>query len=382
MWPSLPAMVAAAVLALAAGGMLPAWGAARLTRRRWPPVVAGVVIAACAAASVTVFLPGERAEPKAAAAYWQLPTGSRLAYHLTKAQGRARPTPVIRLHGGPGTPGEGQDALDRALSRAGFDVYAYDQLGSGDSPRPAQVSGYTVARQVEDLEAVRRRIGAERVVLVGASWGATLAAEYLARHPGNVAKAVFVSPGALWTPEWDDAEAGQLWDRLTPAQSAQVGALGDNLRFSVWETLMALDPQAAHAFVPDAEVDHLFAELLRVAGGAASCTPGTAELPTKVPGFYANQLIAADQELRPDPRPALRRSGAPALVLRAECDYKRWPITREYRDTIPGARLVYFKGAGHAIALDRPVEFAATVTAFLTDQALPLPAYTGQQEPR
>ncbi|MFE0148627.1 hypothetical protein ACFWY5_15885 [Nonomuraea sp. NPDC059007] len=38
----------------------------------------------------------------------------------------------------------------------------------------------------------------------------------------------------------DDAEAGQLWDRLTPAQPAQVGVLGDNVRFTVWATLAAV----------------------------------------------------------------------------------------------------------------------------------------------
>ncbi|WP_157247160.1 alpha/beta fold hydrolase [Nonomuraea typhae] len=379
--PSLAVMVVAGLAALGAGCLLPAWGAARLVRRRLPLVVAGGVVVVCVAASAVVFVPGQASVPRAERAYWDLGTGSRVAYRVTRAEGAARPVPVIRLHGGPGTPGEGEDALDRALSGAGFDVYAYDQLGSGDSPRPDDVSGYTVERQVADLEAVRRRLGAERVILVGASWGATLAAEYLARHPGHVAKVVFVSPGALWTPEWSDEEAGQLWDRLTPGQAARVGALGENARFAVWETLMAIDPRAAHALVPDAEVDHLFGELLRIAGGAASCRPGGAELPAKVPGFYANQLITADQQSRPDPRPALRRAGVPALVLRAECDYKRWPVTREYRDTIPGARLVYVKGAGHAIGLDRPAEFAATVTAFLTGAPLPLPPYTGVEDP-
>jgi pimeloyl-ACP methyl ester carboxylesterase len=333
-------------------------------------------------AGVTVFAPGARLEPKAGAAYWDLPTGSRLAYSVIRGTGTVRATPVIRLHGGPGTPGEGKDDLDAALSRDGFDVYEYDQVGSGDSPRPKGLSGYTVERQVADLEAVRAKIGADRVVLAGASWGATLAAEYLVAHPERVAKVVFTSPGALWTPEWTDEEAGQLWDRLTPDQQAKIDKLGAGLRFPAWSVLMGVNPKAAHALVPDAEVDALFQQLLTIAGSAATCHPGgPIELPTKTPGFYANQLIAEDEKSRPDPRPALKAIHVPALVLRGECDYKAWPITREYRDTLPGAKLLYFPGAGHVIGADRPAEFVAAVTAFLADRPLPGPVYTGKDNP-
>ena len=34
-----------------------------------------------------------------------------------------------------------------------------------------------------DLEAIRRQIGADQIVLFGVSWGASLASNYLAAHP-------------------------------------------------------------------------------------------------------------------------------------------------------------------------------------------------------
>ncbi|WFR70960.1 alpha/beta fold hydrolase [Prescottella defluvii] len=66
---------------------------------------------------------------------------------------------MIVLHGGPGTPGEGIPSGGDELADAGFDVYAYDQVGAGRSSRLTDVRGYTVERQVEDLEDIRETLG-------------------------------------------------------------------------------------------------------------------------------------------------------------------------------------------------------------------------------
>jgi pimeloyl-ACP methyl ester carboxylesterase len=150
----------------------------------------------------------------------------------------------------------------------------------------------------------------------------------------------------------------------------------------LWSVLMEVNPRAAHALIPDEEIDAVFARLIGIAGSAASCDAGRpVAVPSAVPGFYANQLVSQDQDAVPDPRPGLREVDVPVLVLRGECDYKRWEIAREYRDTFPDATLVYVPGAGHAIDLDEPELYVATVTAFLAGRELPLEPYMGEREP-
>ncbi|MCW8380647.1 alpha/beta fold hydrolase [Streptomyces justiciae] len=333
-------------------------------------VTAAVLLLTSTAAALTVFRPLDETPPTPRSqptGYWNLPTGSRLAYTLQRAHGHARPTPVIVLHGGPGTPGDGPSPVETLLTGKGYDVYSYDQLGSGRSGRLADPTGYTVARQVADLEAVRARIGADRVALLGASWGATLAAEYLAAHPDRVARMVLTSPGVLWAPAWKDRAEGDIWDRLTPSQQRRIDELEANPRLLAWSLLAEANPRAAYALVPDSELDPLFAKLLDIAAPAATCHPDhpLTDLPASVPGFYANQLTTADQLHVPDPRPALRRVHVPVLVLRGSCDYKNPGIAREYADVLPEADLVTVSGAGHLIDAEQPTLYRRAVTRFL-----------------
>ncbi|MFD3585375.1 alpha/beta fold hydrolase [Streptomyces sp. NPDC058683] len=363
----LAAAAAALVLVCGAG----VYGGVR--RRGVTALVTGAVLLLTSlAAWATVLRPLHETPPtphSRPTGYWDLATGSRLAYTHQPARGRARPTPVIVLHGGPGTPGDGPDPLEQRLTRQGYDVWSYDQLGSGRSGRLADPTGYTVARQVADLEAVRERIGADRVVLLGASWGATLAAEYLAEHPEHVSRMVLTSPGVLWAPAWQDRQEGDIWDRLTDEQQRRLDELEASPRLLAWSLLMEANPRAAHALVPDAELDPVFAKLLDIAAPAATCHPDRPlrDLPGSLPGFYSNQLITADQSKVSDPRPALRRVHVPVLVLRGGCDYKNPGIAREYADVLPGARLVTVPGAGHLIDVERPTVYRRTVTGFLAD---------------
>jgi proline iminopeptidase len=286
------------------------------------------------------------------------------------AAGAPRLHPVVLLHGGPGTPGAGAGAVARTIAGLGFDVYSYDQLGAGRSQRLSDPAGYTVARNVAGLEAVRRTLGARQLVLVGTSWGATLAAAYLAAHPDRVAGAVFVSPGALWSPAWTAEGEGDIWDRVPPGLERRVEEITASSRLTAMQLLLQADPEAARALVGDEEVDALFAEVVRTVASAGTCDP-TAELGYTGgrPGFYANQLVAADELRRTDPRPALRGVSVPALVLRGECDYKRPGIAAEYAATLPGAALREAPGAGHLIRADQPEAYDRALVDFLDELA-------------
>lgn len=51
------------------------------------------------------------------------------------------------------------------LARDGFEVYVYDLVGRGSSSRLAEPQDYTLGRDVRDLEEVRRKIGVYALLL-------------------------------------------------------------------------------------------------------------------------------------------------------------------------------------------------------------------------
>ena len=279
-----------------------------------PPVF---LAAGLAVFVVTALLPlGDPRLPPAPVAgqrFWQLPSGSRVAWVHLPARGRPQPTPVVFLHG-----------------------------GTGRSSRLADPRGYTIARQVADLEAIRERIGAARLVLIGHSWGGQVAAAYLAAHPANVARVVFSSPGAL-APALDDGSGGGVRGRLPRARQLRLYALLVRPRVLLGYGLPQLNPRAAHAFVGDAEMDARNDRVYNAGRAGTHCRglgPGPARHGL---GFYSYQFPQS-AAARPwaDPRPGLA-----------------------YRHALANARLLYLDHAGHNAYQDQPAAYLAAVRSFL-----------------
>ncbi len=378
------AAVIGAVALVAASGSVGWWGLCGIRHRTGLALgVAGTALALTAMLVGAVFYaPGPAATPYPAAPevrYWDLPTGSRIAYTVVAAAD-PRPTPVVLVHGGPGAPGPLSPEPTAALAAAGFDVYAYHQLGSGLSSRLADPSGYTVARHVADLEAIRVRLDADKIMLVGASWGGQLIANYLAEHSDRVEKAVVSSPGPIWSPAFDDNV------RLTESgREDQAEAIAQQPRFMLAHLLMnVIGPRVAHALLPDSTMDGVYEAVVAEIDMRPGCTPGREPDHTDPPagfGFWANAATVLHSQRIPDPRPRLRQLTTPVLVLRGECDYVGWPVAREYRDLLPAAVLIPVADDGHTIAEDQPELFRQAVLAFLLDNPLPARPYEGSHSP-
>ncbi len=383
-----PAAPVAFGLVAAGTGVLATRGLEARRRRRWIVRIAGAAGVVAVAGVASLFVPlGDPVIPAAAVpgqVFWELPTGSRIAYVKIPAAGTRREAPIIFLHGGPGVPMMAEDAgFFGRLAQDGYDVYVYDQVGAGLSARLDDPTQYTIARHVADLEAIRQVIGADRVILIGHSWGGTVAATYLADHPDRVEKIVFSSPGAVYWPDMGTAGTGMI-GRLMPDQRWQVisGLLPP--RALIAYALVQVNPRAAHAFVSDRELDARYDVLLARSAPGMYCDvlEPPAEEEVHGLGFYANQVPQSASATRPvDPRPALKGVQTPALVLKGSCDYIPWRITAEYRDTLPNAQMVYLPGAGHQAYQEQPDLYLSAVRAFLRDEPLPVEPYTGQDPP-
>lgn len=103
---------------------------------------------------------------------------------------------VIVLHGGPGAHHDYLLPQYDLLSRNGErTLFYYDQRGGGQS---AVSRGTPVGwrEHVADLDALRDKLGLDRMTLCGYSWGGLLALLYLIEHPSCIERLALVSPAA------------------------------------------------------------------------------------------------------------------------------------------------------------------------------------------
>jgi proline iminopeptidase len=127
-------------------------------------------------------------------------------------------TPVVWLHGGPGS-GSGPGDR-RVFDPDRFRAVLFDQRGCGRS-RPcadsaaADLSTNTTQHLLSDIESLREHLGIERWAVTGASWGVTLALAYAQRHPERVTAMVLaaVTAGRRLETEWITRDMRRVFPR-------------------------------------------------------------------------------------------------------------------------------------------------------------------------
>jgi proline iminopeptidase len=116
--------------------------------------------------------------------------------------------PALFLHGGPGV-GILPD-YRRFFDPEFYKIILPDQRGSGSSTPHAEIVENTTWYVVEDLEKLRIHLGIDKWIVMGGSWGSTLALCYAITYPTSVAgiiiRGVFLA--RLFEIEWLHQEGG------------------------------------------------------------------------------------------------------------------------------------------------------------------------------
>ncbi len=282
--------------------------------------------------------------------------GVRLYYRVVGAG----PDTLIAIHGGPGVDLE-SIAADFAPLAAHHTVIFYDQRGAGRSTLPRDTTVLTAARQVDDLDAVRRYFGLARVTLVAHSYGPLLAASYAVAHPAEVRRMVFfgaVPParGALW-----QRMGATMAARLDSAQGAAMGAAdrrmnapgasGEEIRAgcrAYWA--VALRPRLAD---PDRSLPLVRSDLC--ASDPAGIRYGLATTNRLVMNSYGAW----------DLTPQLGAVAAPTLVVHGEEDAIPIDLVARWATALPHATLLRVPRAGHFPYVEQPALVWPAVERFL-----------------
>ncbi|MBS1969845.1 MAG: prolyl aminopeptidase [Bdellovibrionales bacterium] len=98
--------------------------------------------------------------------------------------GNPKGKPVVFLHGGPG--GGIHPDHRRFFDPNHYRIILFDQRGSGKSTPIAELRENDTWNLVKDIETLRTKLGIEKWVVFGGSWGSTLALTYAIKHTERV----------------------------------------------------------------------------------------------------------------------------------------------------------------------------------------------------
>ena len=374
-----------AIYLLLYAGLLRFLRSSRTGRRRTIKWIAGLAVFGLLSAAMLI--PGGRDRQAApdTLQYWSLPTGSVLSYIRVEADASAaagKSTPVIFLHGGPGIPDlTGDSRYFGQLAQDGYDVYVYSQLGSGFSTRLEDPAGYGVERDAIDLEEIRKQIGADKIILIGHSYGSEVIARYMVDYGEHVDRAAFLSPGAMDPQDHSDAT---LTDRLNSAQKWRLYRHLLHPRSLFVYGLLQVHPDAARSFASDGEMDRRFEAVYAATEPALHCPGYQGHSGLGGLGFYANQTPQSmASEHRFDPRPSLAEKNftLPVLIAKGGCDYLSWESAEDYHRVFPNSKLVYLSDAGHNLYQDQPDVVMDILREFLANGTGKLQGYEGRVPP-
>lgn len=272
--------------------------------------------------------------------------GRPVAYHVV---GRRGATPLLLINGGPGfdhrfhhlSPAWKQLATSRP-------VIFFDQPGTGESWHVGLGDPIAIADVLDSIDAVRRATGAEKVALLGHSWGGYLALAYALRHPERVERIV-------------------LANSIAPKVSATAflfGALFPDI--AVQRRGLRAENQA--------DID----KYSRLTLAMSFYSPETRDriLSTlEGPVAYNRRLeiLWSEAESR-DLTEKLSEISVPVLILTGRFDANVAPRTAwSTHELIAGSQYVVFEKSGHFPMIEEPDRFARVADAFMRGAPLLTP---------
>ena len=282
-----------------------------------------------------------RAAPSGPGKTLQAP-GASIWYEV---RGNASGRPMIMVNGGPGFD------HNYVLCSEAWDVLAkrrrvvfYDQRGNGRSGALSKDQTCTVADQVADLEALRAELKADKIDLLGHSWGGYLVMAYAARHPEHVVHLIIADSAS---PKWTETDF--IFKQIFPEGIDRQGVL--DFADALGDTLAAgksMNEYMAMLFVSNEKRD---------------------EFLSRSADYHYTRSVneTLNNELnRLDMWPALPLFTMPTLVLTGRYDINVAPSTAwKIHKAIPNSRWEVFEKSGHLPYFEEPEKFVKVVEGFL-----------------
>jgi len=260
-----------------------------------------------------------------------------------------RGEPIVIVHGGPGmNHSYFIPHLDKLARK--YKIVFYDQRASGRSSIPSPDS-ISLKFFVDDIEAIRRELGVDKITVLAHSWGAIPAVNYAMDYPDKVGRMILCNPVPL-SREFDQEMIENQRKKASDRDSTDRSIILGSKDFKEGN--------------PDA-----YKKLLILSFRHSFYTPSNS---SKLRLDRAANHIAASQALyaglgkdlaQYDFYEAVKSFSFPVLIIHGDSDAIPLNASVKTQHAIPGSMLSVFKKCGHFAFIDQPGRFNSSVRTFL-----------------
>lgn len=267
------------------------------------------------------------------------------------------PKTLLLISGGPGCSCDYLRDSHAHYASQGYRVVSWDQLGTGRSDVPDDLSLWNIPRFVAETESVRRALGLGRIFILGHSWGGILGLEYLLAHPQQVRGFIMAHIG----PNVPLLNLGFKQCKLALGiETAKMIALHEGLG-----TTSHPEYQAAATILT-------YRHLCRVHPLPEPVVASLGVLGPSFASMFGPHLYHCTGSLATWDRTVdLASVKVPVLVTTGEHDYVLPEYVAIAMNHLPNARLRMFAGCSHMPFWEQPRVWDKEVLSFLEGEASP-----------
>lgn len=267
--------------------------------------------------------------------------------------------PIFFIAGGPGGAHPGLRSFD-SLSTTNTLVY-FDGFGRGKSDTAKDVREYTLERDIEDLEGLRKAMGFSGINILGHSYGGVVAQGYAVKYPDRVKHLILANSFhsyIMWQANDDNANHEiktnypEVWDKLMEAR--ELGAISSD---QIHQQIYGQVPYGfLYAYNPD-----------NFKGRRRSPYPNrfNSKLYYQMVGKDGDFIVGNDIG-NFDYRKQLKYLKMPILIIAGRYDRVAVPTMMvKYKSYCPQAQFEMFENSGHNPQVEEPEKEFEIIRAFL-----------------
>ncbi|QEM11627.1 alpha/beta fold hydrolase [Mucilaginibacter rubeus] len=271
--------------------------------------------------------------------------------------------PIIFIAGGPGGTHLGLRSFD-SLANNHHQLIYFDALGRGKSDSAKNVTEYSLARDIDDIEGLRVALKLDKITVLGHSYGGVVAQGYAIKYPAHLSHLILA----------DTFHSFVMWQENDDNSNHEIKTNYPE----VWERLMKIRNEGAVS--SDRDHQAIYSEVPY--GFLYAYNPGNFEPKKGVSHrYYPNphysqvyyQMVGKDGDFivgsdigNFDYRKQLKDLKMPILIVTGRFDRVATPwMAVKYKEYCPQAQFEIFEKSGHNPQVEEPEKEFAVINEFL-----------------